>query len=194
MRIDLMLVPEPASESGRELRVDPHFGGSSHVWHPAGRIGPQRADLRGQNRMIQLTGRIQETGRDVVGLQVRVVRQDLIPRFPSGQKLEDVEDTDTHSADARTAPALLRVNRDPAKKIRLAHVSPRSLVHMNLPASKPISESVVTPNQIRIPPCQVTWLGCRRGPRNRGDQAHGPVQAPATAPSHRRSRGRDSPK
>src|SRR6056297_816255 len=165
MRIDLMLVPEPPSESGRELRVDPHFGGSSHVWHPVGRIGPQRADLRGQNRMIQLTGRIQETCRDVLGLQVRVVRQDLLLRLPSGEELEHIKHTDTHSADARTASALLRVNRDPAKKIRLAHVSPRSLVHMNLPATKPISESVVTPNQIRIPPCQVTCRGCRRGPR-----------------------------
>ena len=156
MRIDLMLVPEPASESGRELRVDPHFGGSSHVWHPAGRIGPQRADLRGQNRMIQLTGRIQETGRDVVGLQVRVVRQDLIPRFPSGQKLEDVEDTDTHSADARTAPALLRVNRDPAKKIRLAHVSPRcSSPHESIRDEAPRRvQRNADPDS--NPPCQVT--------------------------------------
>ena len=77
--------------------------------------------------MIQLTGRVQETGRDVLGLQVRVVRQNLIPRLPRGEELEDVEDTDTHPSDARTAPALLRVNCDPAQKIRLAHVSPRCI-------------------------------------------------------------------
>ena len=45
MRIDLMFVPEPPSESGRELRVDPHCRELSHGRHPvaSARKGPTYA-------------------------------------------------------------------------------------------------------------------------------------------------------
>src|SRR5690606_8355843 len=71
--------------------------------------------------VIHLASCVEQAGGDVLGLEVGVVRQDLLGGFPSGEKLEHVDDADAHPPDAWAPPALLRVDRDASQELGLVH-------------------------------------------------------------------------
>jgi hypothetical protein len=55
---------------------------------------------------------------NVLELQVREVSQHLFGRQAARQQIENIGDADTHSADARAPPALLRIDCDSLCQIR----------------------------------------------------------------------------
>lgn len=50
--------------------------------------------------------------RDIGGLEIRQLLNDLRRRHPGGQEIEHIDDADAHAADARTSSALLRIDGD----------------------------------------------------------------------------------
>lgn len=77
VRIHVVPISEPASESRRELSINPDLVGT-HT-HPAiDRIEPTGYALCGNDRMIELPGGVEEAGRDVLSLKVRIVLKDLV--------------------------------------------------------------------------------------------------------------------
>src|SRR5438105_1203480 len=79
------------------------------------RHGKQPPSRALQNRMIGVCRREFQRGADVLGLEVRIVRQDFTLRHLSRQELENVLDADAHATDAGTPAALQWVDRDPAE-------------------------------------------------------------------------------
>lgn len=71
--------------------------------------------------MIKLPRRVQKPGGDVIGLEVRVVGEDLLACLARGEQSEHIDDTNSHPSVAGPPPALLRVDRDSIKEIRLPH-------------------------------------------------------------------------
>ena len=91
-------------ESRRELSVD----------EEAQSCAPQHRVI------VLLRGELQNRG-DVVGLEIGIIREDLLARRARGEQIENVFDTDPKAADARTATAHLRVHRD---SVHRAHTVP----------------------------------------------------------------------
>ena len=71
--------------------------------------------------MIQPARRIQETSRDIVGLQIREVAEDLLTRLAGGQELQHVNHAQAHAADAWAAFALLWTDSDSLKEVSRCH-------------------------------------------------------------------------
>jgi hypothetical protein len=99
------------SHSRRQLRVDQEAHGSgSH-----------------EDRVVEVARGVGQAGADIFRFQVRIVREDFLSRGTTGQHVEDVFNTDTHSADTRASAALLRVDRDPFH--RPEHNAERKTLH-----------------------------------------------------------------
>lgn len=81
--------------------------------------------------MIGLNGREFQCGPDILGFQVRKIREDFRFRYTRRKQVEDVFHANAHPADARPAAALLGIDRDP---VQVAHgpiiYCPTSLVHL----------------------------------------------------------------
>jgi len=64
-----------------------------------------------QNGVIRLSRSIFDCGENVLALKIRIIAQNLV-EFGSGtQQFEDIGNPDSHPANARTAPALGRIER-----------------------------------------------------------------------------------
>jgi hypothetical protein len=77
--------------------------------------------LCGEHRMIELSGRVQKAGGDILAFKVRELGEDLSGCLTRGEELEYIDDANTHSADAGAPPALLGVDRDPGQQLGLSH-------------------------------------------------------------------------
>ena len=62
--------------------------------------------------MIEAATREAKAGGDVLRLEIRQLFENLLRRKPIGHQIEYINDANTHAADARTPPALKRVNSD----------------------------------------------------------------------------------
>lgn len=62
--------------------------------------------------MVEATGGIEEARGNVIRLQIRIVRKNLLMRFTGSQQLQHIDHADAHAANARAPPALLGVDRD----------------------------------------------------------------------------------
>lgn len=62
--------------------------------------------------MIKIPGGIGQAGTDVLGLQIGVVRQNLVGGGSSGEHVEHILHANAHSANTRTPPALRGVDGD----------------------------------------------------------------------------------
>ena len=67
--------------------------------------------------MVQPAGGELERGTQIFGLEVRHLIEDLFSRQASGEEVEDVGDTNPHTANARTSSALLRIDGDPIHQL-----------------------------------------------------------------------------
>jgi len=65
--------------------------------------------LRGEHGMIEPPRRVEQYSGDIVRLQVWIVVEDLRRALTSRQKLQNVDDTDTHPPNTGTSSALLRI-------------------------------------------------------------------------------------
>ena len=88
--------------------------------------------------MIHATTGEAEARGDIRGIEIGQLREDLLQREPGGQEIEDVNDTDAHSAHARTPATLLRIDGDAIHQLdRVAHdaslLGQKSLDHNILP-------------------------------------------------------------
>jgi hypothetical protein len=68
--------------------------------------------------MIDAVTRVPETSDDVFRLEVRELFEDLLRREPCRQEIQNVDDADPQTANARTASALLGIHRDPVRNFR----------------------------------------------------------------------------
>jgi hypothetical protein len=65
-----------------------------------------------QHRVIVLLGgELQDCG-DIVGFEIRVVRQDLFPRRTRSEEIEHILHANAETANARTAATHIRIHRD----------------------------------------------------------------------------------
>ncbi len=68
--------------------------------------------------MVQLTGGISEAGPNILGLQIRKIRQNRIRALPRRQHVEHIFDANTHPPNARLSTALIGIK---GNAIELAH-------------------------------------------------------------------------
>jgi hypothetical protein len=67
--------------------------------------------------MIDFTCRVLQAGSQIFGLQIRQLFKNLFALQAGGKKIENIGNSDTHSPDARTAPALIGVGSDAGREI-----------------------------------------------------------------------------
>jgi hypothetical protein len=63
--------------------------------------------------VIEPTGSEAQARRNVLWLKIRKLENDLIRAQTCGKQLQNVDDSDTHSADARPPAALIRIHGNP---------------------------------------------------------------------------------
>lgn len=80
-----------------------------------------------QNRVVLLTCGVEEAGRDVVRLEIGVIREDLLRCLSGGQELKHVLHAEPHPPNARAAAALLGVDGDTPQQFCLTHGLPQWL-------------------------------------------------------------------
>jgi hypothetical protein len=119
MGVGSVLFPQPSRQGRRKLRVDPGRGRGAG---PLSSRDVGHESLRRENGMIELTGRVEQAGGNVVRFEIRIFREDLLRRLPRGEKLEHVDDADPNPANAGTSPTLLGINRDSGQEIGFAHL------------------------------------------------------------------------
>lgn len=109
------LVAKPTCKGGRKLHIDPN----THD-RQLGRLATQITigHSRGEVRMIHPSGGIQEACRNIIGLEVREIRKDLLSRLPSSEQFEHVNDAHPHTTNARSSAALQRIDRDAFEEAR----------------------------------------------------------------------------
>jgi hypothetical protein len=108
-----LFTPKPHRKRWRELSVDPESQ------QPRLAIGSLirrilHAGLRCENWVIHLARGIEKACRDVIRLEIGIVREDLLLGLPRGKQLEDVKHAQPHPTNAGTTAALLGVDSDPA--------------------------------------------------------------------------------
>lgn len=69
--------------------------------------------------MIQVGGGVGHGGSDVITLQVRIIAQDLVLGGACCQHIQDILDTNAHTANTGAAAALARLNGDALEKVSL---------------------------------------------------------------------------
>ncbi len=74
--------------------------------------------------MVQLTRRVEETRGDVIRLEVRVFRHDVVRRLSGGQKIEDVDHADAQATNTGSSATLFRLNGNAGQKLGFAHWTP----------------------------------------------------------------------
>ena len=67
--------------------------------------------------MIHAPRGVQQTRRNVVGLEVRIFFEDLLLRFPRRQQFQDIDHPDAHAANTRPTAALLGVDGDALEQV-----------------------------------------------------------------------------
>ena len=67
--------------------------------------------------MIHAPRGVQETRRNIVGLEVRILFEDLRMRFSRREQFQDIDDADSHAANARPAAALLGSDGDALQEV-----------------------------------------------------------------------------
>jgi hypothetical protein len=65
-----------------------------------------------QDRMIEIPGRVGQTGADILGFQVGEILKDFRLGCAFGQHVQHVLDADAHPPDARPPPTLLGTDSD----------------------------------------------------------------------------------
>jgi hypothetical protein len=65
-----------------------------------------------QYRMIHVPSSMAQSRLDIVHLEIRKFLQDLVGIQAGGKEIEDVNNPNAHTANARAPAALLRVDRD----------------------------------------------------------------------------------
>lgn len=68
--------------------------------------------------MIKFARRIMQRGLQVCHLQIWHFLEDLIGRKTGREKIQHIDDSNAHAANARAAPALLRIYRNSLKQFR----------------------------------------------------------------------------
>src|SRR3989442_4129577 len=89
-------------QRGEELRP-------GAAWHPYRNTSTSRIS---RHRVIVLLGGEFQDCRDVVGFEIRIVRQDLVPRGAGSEEIEYVLHADAEATNARTAAAHIGTHRD----------------------------------------------------------------------------------
>jgi hypothetical protein len=141
-RVLTMLGREPTGKRGRELSVNPNDMtrkarlGGRWVVRPSSHLGSGSHD-----RMIHLTGSVEETSRDVLPLEVGKLSQDGLGGLARRKQLQDVQHPDSHAANAGPTPTLSRLNRDSAKKLRFSHTTSWVMHHSALKYAPPATDS-----------------------------------------------------
>ena len=92
-------LPEPNRERRRQLRVDDET-------HSRRLLGGH------DDGAPKLRDCVRQTRANVVALQIREVRQNLVFARPVRKHLENVDDADSHTPNARSAVALFRAHGD----------------------------------------------------------------------------------
>lgn len=82
-------------------------------------------------------GELQHCG-DVLGFEVRIVRENLLPRHTRGKEVEDILHPDAQATNARTAPADLWAHCDAVERAQTAVVARLDLIAL-APATPPYS-------------------------------------------------------
>ncbi len=67
--------------------------------------------------MIHATGSVQQARRDVFGLEIRKLFEDLLAGFAGHEQFQDIDHANPHAANTRPAAALVRADRDPLQKV-----------------------------------------------------------------------------
>lgn len=67
--------------------------------------------------MIQTLARVAQRRGDVLGLEVGHLLEYLLRRETRSQEVDDIDDADSHSADAGPTTALFGIDRDAVEKI-----------------------------------------------------------------------------
>ena len=96
--------------SGRELSVDEEAQSSVP-----------------KDRMIVLSGRELQDRGDVVGLEIGIVRENLLAGSTGGEEIEDILHADAEAANTRTPPADIRTDRNPVDRAHTSIVPPPTL-------------------------------------------------------------------
>jgi hypothetical protein len=117
-RVGPVLCLKPSRQCRWKLCVDP--GRARGTGRPSSRdVGHGR--LCCQDRVIELTGRVEQAGGNIVGFEIRIVREDVLRRLSGGEKLEHVDDADPNPTNAGASPALFRIDRDSGQQLGFAH-------------------------------------------------------------------------
>jgi hypothetical protein len=102
-RVNVILSAEPHGQRWGQLCIDPDAERRSRS---LGWLSHLSRDCR----MIQAPRRVEQAGGNVVGLEIWELLEDLLVGLPSRQQLENVDDPNPHTANARPAAALLRAD------------------------------------------------------------------------------------
>ena len=98
--------------------------------------------------MVEAPRRVQQTRRDVIGFQVRIVREALRWRLAGRQQLQDVVDAHPHAPYAGASPALLRTDGDALEELGWRHglrlrVGTRGKIGRWDPAAEPLLSATI---------------------------------------------------
>ena len=94
--------------------------------------------------MIHAPRRIQQAGRNVVGFEIRIIRQNVVVRGARREQLEDINDAHAQSANARSAATLFGADRNALEEVGGDHTLKDS---PKLGRGQPVDRTC------EIPPC-----------------------------------------
>lgn len=67
--------------------------------------------------MINFAGGVGKAGANVIGFEIRIIRQNFVRRHATGEHLQHISDADAHAANTRPSGTLFRADSDTREEI-----------------------------------------------------------------------------